>query len=144
VTNPTEIIPGVIFFSYLSTTRKDKVGFLSHNTLVLQVSGLFSMETATERISMGQGQMLLIRKNQLGEITKTPLEDETYQTIVICLEEDLLRKIALEEHIEDVPKYSGPLNVLVPGNDYLRGFFQSVVPYVRQPDPQVTHALGML
>lgn len=64
--------------------------FLGHNTLVLQVSGLFDMETATDRIMMRRGQMLLIRKNQLGQITKTPLPDEDYQTIVICLQEDLL------------------------------------------------------
>lgn len=144
MTNPTEIIPGVIFYSYLSATRKDKVGFLKHNTLVLQVSGHFTLETATEKITMTKGQMLLIGKNQLGTITKTPLPgDELYETIVLSLQEDLLRKMALEEHIETKQKYSGPLNVLIPPSDFLKGFFQSIVPYVR--NPQSTPAdMGML
>jgi AraC-like DNA-binding protein len=142
--NPTVIIPGVIFFSYRSTMIKEKVAFLEHNTLVLQVSGRFSMETASQKISMGSGEMLLIQKNQLAELTKTPLPGEDYQTIVISLQEDLLRKIVLEEQIETGQKYTGPPNVLILPNDYLRAFFQSVIPYVRNPDEKITHSMGML
>ena len=141
--NSTEIIPGIIFFSYLTAKRKEKVGFIEHNTLVLQVSGQFTLETSSQRISMRRGQMLLIRKNQLGEITKTPLPGEGYQTIVITLKEDLLRKIALEEQIETGPKYTGQPNILIPGNDFLHGFFQSVIPYIRHPEEKITTALGM-
>ena len=93
---------------------------------------------------MRSGEMLLIRKNQLGEITKTPLEGEDYQTIVIVLKEDLLRTIALEENIEIGGKYNGEPNILIPGNDFLDGFFQSVIPYVRHPEEKITTALGML
>jgi AraC-like DNA-binding protein len=124
--------------------RKEKVGFLTHNTLVLQVSGNFTLETAAQKISMGKGEMLLIRKNQLGQITKTPLPDEHYETIVISLQEDLLRKIALEEHIGVLPKYTGPSNILIPSNEFLKGYFQSVLPYVRNPEKNLTHEIGML
>lgn len=144
MTNPTEIIPGVLFYSYLSAMRKEKVGFFEVNSLVLQVAGQFTMETASERISMRQGQMLLIRKNQLGEITKIPLEGKDYQTIRISLDEDLLRKFALEEQIEIGKKYTGPNNILIPENDFLHGFFQSVMPYIRNPEEKITHALGVL
>lgn len=144
MTNPTEILPGIIFYSYLSSMRKDKIGFFEHNTLVLQVSGHFTMETAGQKISMTGGQMLLIRKNQLGEITKVPLEGEDYRTIVICLQEDMLRKVALEQHIEVEHKYNGPLNVLVPVNDFLRGFFQSILPYVEQSEEKITETMGLL
>ncbi|MGZ3874254.1 MAG: helix-turn-helix domain-containing protein [Mucilaginibacter sp.] len=144
MTNPTEILPGVIFYAYLSTMRKEKVGFMSHNTLVLQVSGQLTLETAGQKISMRRGQMLLIGKNQLGQITKTPLPDEDYETIVISLQEDLLRKIALEEQIEIRQKYTGPPNILIPVDDFLDGYFQSVIPYVRNPAEKLTTAMGML
>ncbi|WCT11583.1 helix-turn-helix domain-containing protein [Mucilaginibacter jinjuensis] len=144
MTNPTEIIPGVIFYSYLSTARKDKVGFLSHNTLVMQVSGQFTLETSGQKISMRGGQMLLIGKNQLAQITKTPLPDEDYETIVISLQEDLLRKIAHDEHIELPQKYTGPSNILIPGNDFLQGYFQSVIPYVRNASEKLTTEMGIL
>lgn len=144
MTNPTEILPGIIFFSYYSAMRKEKVAFMEDNTLVFQVLGRFTMETASHRISMGGGEMLLIRKNQLGEITKTPLDGEGYQTIVIRLKEDLLRKIALEEQIELEQKYTGPSNLLIPGNDFLHAFFQSLLPYVRHPEKKITTEVGML
>lgn len=136
-------MPGVIFYSFLSTTRKDKVGFLGHYTLVLQVSGQMTLETSSQKISTQPGAMLLIRKNQLAQLTKIPL-GEGYQSIVICLHEELLRQIALEEHIDVGRRYSGPPNILIPGNDYLRGYFQSVIPYVQHPEERITTALGTL
>ncbi|MBS7563952.1 helix-turn-helix transcriptional regulator [Mucilaginibacter sp. Bleaf8] len=142
--NPTEIIPGVLFYSYYANVRKEKMAFLEHNMLVLQVSGRFTLQTASETIVMEKGQMLLIRKNQLGELTKTPLEGEDYKTIVICLKEDLLRQIALEEQIETGQKYMGPPNILMPQNDFLQAFFQSVIPYIRHSDEKITDAVGML
>lgn len=144
MTNPTEIVPGVIFYSYLATKRKEKVGFMAHNTLVLQVSGQLTLETAGQKISMKSGEMLLIGKNQLGQITKTPLPDEDYETIVISLQEDLLRKIALEERIEMNDKYSGPPNILVPVDDFLQGYFQSIIPYVRNQAEKLSTTMGIL
>jgi len=117
---------------------------MEHTTLVLQVSGRFIMQTATEKFSMDKGGMLLIRKNQLGELTKMPLNGEDYQTIIICLKEDLLRQIALEGRIELDKKYIGPPNIVIPVNDYLSAFFQSILPYVRHPDEKITEAIGIL
>lgn len=144
MTNPNELLPGVIFYSFLSTKLKEKVGFFEHSTLVLQVSGCLTLETASQRVSTKRGQMLLIRKNQLGELTKMPLEGEDYQTIVIRLQEDQLRKIALEEQIEITQKYTGDANVIIPENDFLHGFFQSIIPYTRHPEEKITNAVGML
>ena len=117
---------------------------MSNNTLVMQVSGHFTLETSGQKISMRRGEMLLIGKNQLGQITKTPLPDEDYETIVISLQDDLLRKIALEEKIEVKQKYTGPPNILIPANDFLRGYFQSVIPYVRDPAARSMKEMGIL
>lgn len=144
MTYPAEVVPGVIFYSYLSAMRKEKYAFMTHSKLVMQVAGLFKLQTANESISMRKGQVLLIQKNQLGEITKMPVEGEDYQTIVINLEEGLLRQIALEEKIETGQKYMGPANILIPGNDFWHAFFQSLLPYVNHPEKKVTSAVGML
>ncbi len=117
---------------------------MENNTLILQVSGHFILQTASQKISMEGGEMLLVRKNQLGEITKVPLDGGDYQTIVISLKEDLLRKIALEEQIEIERKYTGPPNILIPGNDFLHAFFQSLMPYVRHPEKKITREVGTL
>ncbi|RYG51250.1 MAG: AraC family transcriptional regulator, partial [Chitinophagaceae bacterium] len=143
--NPTEIIPGVLFFSYLSTARKEKVGFFEHSALVLQVAGQMTLETASQKISTRRGELMLVRKNQLAELTKLPLPGEDYQTVVIRLKEDLLRQIALEEQIQAEHKYVGPANILIPANDFFHGFFQSVLPYVQHPEQQrLTESMGLL
>jgi AraC-like DNA-binding protein len=124
--------------------RKEKVAFMENNTLVMQVSGRFTLETASQSISIERGEMLLIRKNQLGEITKTPLDAGDYQTIVISLQEELLRTIALDEQIEIERKYTGPGSIRIPGDDFLHAFFQSLLPYIRHPEAKITTAVGIL
>lgn len=144
MTSPAEILPGVIFYSYLSTERKEKVCFWNHHTLILQVSGQFTLETTGQNISMTGGGMLLIGKNQLGTLTKTPLPGGNYETIVISLQEDLLRKIVLEEKLEADRKYMGPPNILIPTNEFLQGYFQSIVPYARSSGASMTDEMGIL
>ena len=135
----------MIFYGYYSETRREKVCFLAHNTLVLQVKGQFSFETAVQTVSMKSGEMLLIGKNQLGQLIKKPLPpDEHYETIVIALQEDLLRKMVLEEQIVVKQKYTGPSNIHIPGNEFLQGFFQSIVPYVRNPPTEMLATMGIL
>jgi len=124
--------------------RKEKGCFWKHSTLVLQVSGQLTLETAVQKISMRSGEMLLIGKNQLGQITKMPLPGEDYETIIICLEEDMLRKIALEEQIEIQQKYAGPPNILIPPNDFLQGYFQSIMPYVRNAEEKIPDSMSTL
>jgi hypothetical protein len=144
MTSPAEILPGVIFYSYLSAERKEKVCFWNHHTLVLQVSGKFTLETSEQTISMAGGEMLLIGRNQLGTLTKTPVAGGNYETIVISLQEDLLRKIVLEEKIEADRKYIGPPNLLIPVNEFLKGYFQSIVPYARSSGAAMTDEMGIL
>lgn len=142
--SPAEILPGVIFYSYLSTQRKQKACFWNHHTLILQVSGEFTLETSAQSISMGAGEMLLIGKNQLGTLTKTPGKNGSYETIVISLQEDLMRKIALEEKITSEGKYTGRPNLLIPSNEFLQGYFQSIVPYARSSGATMTDEMGIL
>lgn len=142
--SPAEILPGVIFYSYLSTERKEKVCFWNHHTLILQVSGQLVLETSEQTISTSGGELLLIGRNQLGTLTKTPLSGGHYETIVISLQEDLLRKIILEEKLETDRKYTGSANILIPYNEFLQGYFQSVIPYARSSGADLTDGMGIL
>lgn len=142
--SPQEILPGVIFYSHLSAERREKVCFWKDPTLILQVSGQFTIETSEQTLSMMAGEMLLIGKNQVGTLTKTPVSGGHYETIVISLQEKLLRKIVLEEKLEADRKYVGPPNMLIPSNEFLRGYFQSIVPYARQSGAEMTDEMGIL
>lgn len=144
MTSPEEILPGVIFYSYLSEERREKVCLWNDHALILQVSGSFTIETSTQTLSMSKGEMLLIGKNQVGTLRKIPQPEGNYETIVISLQENLLRKIALEDKLDARHKYAGPRNVLIPSNEYLQGYFQSIVPYARRSGASMTDEMGIL
>ncbi|WP_245952643.1 helix-turn-helix domain-containing protein [Chitinophaga skermanii] len=124
--------------------RKEKVAFMEDNTLVYQALGHFTLKTAHQQIETEAGNLILIRKNQLGELTKVPTDGIGYQTIVIRLKEDLLRQIALEEQLDIKEKYTGEGAMLIKGNDFMHAFFQSLLPYVRNPEKKITTSIGML
>jgi len=142
--SPAEILPGVIFYSYLSSERKEKSCIWNHHTLVMQVSGQMVVETSEQNISISAGEVLLIHKNQLGTLTKTPEPGGYYETIVISLQENLMRKIALEEKIEANTKYTESSNRILPDNEFLKGYFQSIVPYARSSGAEMTDEMGLL
>jgi AraC-like DNA-binding protein len=139
-----DIIPGVLFHAYATSLKKRAIAFLQDITLVLQVAGQFTLETADEKALIERGMILLIGRNQLGQIVKTPIGEEGFQTIIICLEERLLRQIAIEEQVETAQKYSGPKNIIIAENDFLTAYFQSVMPYARHAGETVTNSIGLL
>lgn len=142
--SPDEILPGVIFYSYLSAVRREKVSLWNHTTLIYQVSGQFTLETPGQTMVINGGELLLIGKNQVDTMTKVPPPGAPYETLVISLQEDLLRTIALEENLEPDGPYQGLPNRKIPVNDFLKGYFRSVVPYARQAGAAPTDALGLL
>ncbi len=144
MTSPAEILPGVLFYSYQSAVRSEKACVWNHPTLILQVSGQLVLEIAGQTMSTGGGELLLIGKNQLGKLSKTPPPGGHYETIVISLQAELLRRIALEEALQADEKYTGPPNSLIPLNEFLHGYFQSIVPYARSSGAHMTDELGIL
>ena len=144
MSSPAEILPGVLFYSYQSAVRNEKACVWNHPTLILQVSGQLVLEAAGQTSSIGDGDLLLIGKNQLGKLSKTPPPGGNYETIVISLQEELLRRIALEEKLQADGIYTGPPNSLIPLNEFLHGYFQSIVPYARRSGTRMTDELGIL
>ncbi|KQT35661.1 AraC family transcriptional regulator [Chryseobacterium sp. Leaf405] len=142
--SPAEILPGVIFYSYLSSEKKEKACIWNHHTLVMQVSGQMVLETSEQNLTISAGEVLLIHKNQLGTLTKTPEPGGYYETIVISLQEDLMRKIFLEDKMDVVCKYTGAPNLVIPNDDFLKGYFQSIIPYARNSGAAMTDEMGLL
>ncbi len=142
--SPAEILPGVVFYSYLSSEKKEKACIWNHHTLVMQVSGQMILETSEQKLTISGGEVLLIHKNQLGTLTKTPEPGGYYETIVISLQEDLMRKIALEENMDAHAAYTGLPNLILPDNEFLKGYFQSIIPYARNSGAEMTDKMGLL
>jgi AraC family transcriptional regulator, exoenzyme S synthesis regulatory protein ExsA len=140
----TDIVPGGIVYSMITEKEREWNGFLSENIFVLQISGKMTVETSSEKFSTQPGDMLLTRKNQLAKIAKMPFDREDYQTIIILLNGDILRRYALKHGIEIKQKYKGKLNIFIPKNEFLQGFFKSLMPYGDKSQTRITNNLGQL
>lgn len=62
---------------------------------------------------------------------------------MILLNEDILKKYALEQQIEVSKKYNGKQNVFIPQNDFLQSYFKSLAPYLENKITK-TEKLGTL
>jgi len=144
VNNSTDIIPGSIVYSQITEKEREKDGFLAESVLALQISGQLTLETSSQKISTKPGDVLLMRKHQLVKMTKTPLHGGDYKIIYILLSQDVLRKYALENKEEVWGKYKGKPNVFIPQNEFMQGFFQSLIPYKDKPKAGITNKLGVL
>lgn len=139
-----EIVPGRMVYSLNTEKERVRDGVIPESLLVLQISGELMFETSYERILTRAGDMLLIRKNQLAKATKIPGKYGAYQTILIVLDGDILRKYALENRIETTQKYTGLTNIFIPQNDFLKGFFKSLIPYANHPNAPAASRVGRL
>src|SRR6266700_7244454 len=144
VNNSTDIIPGSIVYSQVTQKEREKDKFLAETVLALQISGQLTLETSGQKISTKQGDILLMRKHQLVKMTKTPLHGEDYKIIFILLSQDIIRKYALENRIEVREKYKNKPNVFIPKNEFMQGFFQSLIPYMDKLQSGKTNKLGLL
>ncbi|OJV90971.1 MAG: AraC family transcriptional regulator [Bacteroidia bacterium 44-10] len=139
------ILPGRIVYSLISEKERETTDqFLSQNVLGLQISGQLTVETSSESFSTKSGDMMLIRKHQLAKFTKSPSNNEDYRFLFIVLSNDILRKYAYEQEIEVKQRYNGKQNIFLPGNEYLIGFFKSLLPYMDNSQIEMSNKLGIL
>lgn len=116
---------------------------LSDSVILFQVSGEMTFETSSDRITARPGEVHLVRKHQFVKTTKTPKNNEYYKALLFILKEDMLREYALEKQLETRIKYHGRSNILLPENGYLKGFFNSLIPYTVNPK-NIDHPLSEL
>lgn len=62
---------------------------------------------------------------------------------MFILKEDILGQYALENQLETTGKYHGKSNILLPESAYLKGFFNSLIPYTVHPK-NIDHPLSEL
>jgi AraC-like DNA-binding protein len=123
------IVSDAFVFTISAEKEKESDRFLSESILVSQLSGQLTLETNIEKVVINPGDTLLVRKHQFVKVTKTPINEEYQKAILFILKDDILRKYAIENQIETSIKYKGQSNILIPENAYLKGFFNSLIPY---------------
>jgi len=83
---------------------------------------------------MKEGTICIMRRNQLfKKLKKTGPNGELPSLISIFLDQNTLRKYAAENNITKRNAYTDKAMVDLTGNVFLKGFFDSLVPYIDNP-----------
>lgn len=104
--------------------------FVPEHLLAYQISGETHIYHQRGELVLEKGQFLLGRRNQFAKSIKVPGNDKEYKCLSVVLSVDRLRQFALENNITCEEKYKGAKNILLEPNEFLNGYFLSILPYV--------------
>ncbi len=118
--------------------------FAAEHALSYVISGQVHIQTNHFEHRGGKGTIGLFRKNQLVKATKFPDPDGTpCSSVTVFLSEPILRKYASEHNMQTDKKYTGDPAVQLTKDKFIKGFFDSVRPYL-ELDGQMTKSMADL
>lgn len=118
-----------ILYSYSGKHEKGSSSFLPEHILWLMVSGIMEVVTHDGVMAFGAGTLCLVRKNQLIKATKKPEGQSPFRGIGIFLDRAALKNYSIEHSVTADGLYTGEPNVLLPLDPFMKGYFDSLMPY---------------
>jgi AraC-type DNA-binding domain-containing proteins len=119
-------------------TKNEQDPFVYENVLVLITSGIMDFYIDKDFVSHTAGTCGILKRNQLVKVVKRPDGEKPFASIYIYLDQETLKKFSLENDIKaDIP-YVGTPNLLIDVDPFLKGYFESLMPYLVQPEKLTT------
>ena len=120
--------------SFIYTCTFDKAftyeQFIPESLLAYQISGQTHIYSHRGEMILKEGQFLLGRKNQFAKTIKMPGKTKEYQCISVVLSSERLRQFAIDNAIVCEAPFEGKKNIILGSNRLLKGYFNSVIPYI--------------
>lgn len=106
-----------------------------HHALSIVISGKMELFTPEGPRYFESGEMGIMRKNTLLKTRKYPaLDGKPFKSFTIFLTETFLQQFALQNNIPQQARFLGNSFVEFSEESFIKGFFQSLLPYFDQPD----------
>jgi len=129
-----------ILYSCVGEQKQGEEPFVPEHVLGLILQGSIDVFTENGIENIGKGTLSLIRKNQLIKSVKKPDAEKPFMGIYIFLDTNTLKKYSEDNNIQTNGIYVGEQNVMLENDEFLKGYFNSLMPYFAQPE-QLTPAL---
>lgn len=123
-----------ILYSCTAEPKKGEDPFVPEHCLTYIQSGEIDIHNNNGVITYGKGSLGLIKRNQLIKAVKRPLAHEPFLSVNIFITQETLRKYSIEHDIRAAGMYIGEPNVLLPVDQFMRGFIDSLLPYFENPE----------
>jgi len=122
-----------ILYSCTAEPQKGKDPFVPEHCLTYIQSGEIDIHNNSGIITYGKGSLGLIKRSQLIKAIKRPLAHEPFLSVNIFITRETLKKYSIEHDIKATGVYIGEPNVLLPVDQFMRGFIDSLLPYFTNP-----------
>lgn len=123
-----------ILFSCTSQEKKDFEPFVQDHALSFILNGKMIINDGIETIEYNKGDIGFVSKNQLVKTQKTPQDNKPFMGISILLPKETLYNYSKEQRILPKGNYTGNPNFILQFDPFLKGFFDSMIPYFENPN----------
>ncbi|MDO6432690.1 AraC family transcriptional regulator [Flavitalea sp. BT771] len=130
---PDASVKGRIFVSCKKQKHYSRELILDQHALVYVLAGTLELYYADKMHRFGPGTTVIIPRNQLGRMIKSPANGEPFRSISILFPEQLLRKF-YGPRPENVAEGKRTGHVALTGHPLLESLFTSLIPYFEMQD----------
>jgi AraC-like DNA-binding protein len=121
-----------MLYSCVDEKQRGNEQFVPEHALGYIISGEAHLQTNHGLMVLKAGTMGLIRRNQLVKSVKVPSPGGEFKSINIFLDQDFLRRYSAENKLPKAEKYTGDSMRLLPDDPFIKGYFNSLIPYFDQ------------
>ena len=123
-----------ILFSCTAQEKKDFEPFVQDHALIFILNGKMIINDGIETVEYHKGDIGFVSKNQLVKTQKIPQDNKSFKNICILLPKETLYNYSKEHHILPKGNYTGKPNFVFQPDPFLKGYFDSMIPYFENPD----------
>jgi len=118
-----------LLYSCVDQKQRGNEQFVHEHALGYIISGESHIISNSGTKIFKAGTIGLIRRNQLVKSLKIPPPGGEFRSINIFLDQDFLRRYNAEHQLNPVGKYTGDSMRLLSDDPFLKGYFDSLLPY---------------
>lgn len=132
-----------ILYSCTDEAKRGHEPFVAEHALCWIRTGEMELHTSSGVLSFGEGTVGVLRRNQLVKAVKKPGADGPFLSVSVILDRASLQRYAAQHGVHPTGPYTGPALVRLQADPFLKGYFDSLMPYFTDP-AQLTVRLAEL
>jgi len=134
-----------LFYSCYSAASRVQEQFVHDHALTIILQGSLDFFLGNRHVTYHQGDIVLVRRNQLAKATKIPPETGgAFKSISLHLYQDLLRKFSLEDGLQASEPWQGEGIVQLRPDAFAKSFVDSLTPYMSMDEGACDNTLVQL
>jgi hypothetical protein len=133
-----------LFYSCYHKLNRVVEQFVQEHVFTHILEGSLDFFLGTSHHVYHEGDMLLIKRNQLAKVVKLPSAGGMFRSYSLYLDQPTLRAMSLEYSLKADAPYRGDNIVPLKQDAFYKSFAESLIPYMEARPEQVDPALAQL